>query len=133
MKKYDADFVYVLNTALADVVKERYNPEVGICYNVWHVVRYKPIFLADVFDQNVSDAWNMRDAVDDWMHDTWKKWPSFSGNVNYPIVVGSNDNEQAFWQFEETDDKWNNNTEYGRLRWDLLSFLLEEASKLQVK
>ena len=119
-KKMDAEVVSAICEALVHICND---PDTisGICSN-W-----------DSELEHIDD-YRYRTA-DDWFDETVRKWPHFSGSISYPIwnrqdmSAPSDQYAHAF----ACGTLWDNSTEYGRLRWELLAFLLEEASKLEVK
>ena len=52
------------------------------------------------------------------------KWPKSSGSRLYPVP--SPDPESPSVAYYTHNDLWNKNTEYGRLRWELLDWLIEQ-------
>lgn len=79
------------------------------------------------------------DAIVTWVRETIARWPDHSGDRDYPVPAPAgyvsdseyhvNVHEDAFFSLH----KWDRITEYGRSRWSLLAFLLEEASKMKVQ
>lgn len=57
----------------------------------------------------------------------FETWPKFSGNTVYPVPGGDVTPNIAF----KYDHKWNQFTEYGRLRLELLNHLITELEKEQ--
>lgn len=50
-------------------------------------------------------------------------WPKHSGVMEFPISVG----KIGPWKkYVQCDNKWNHKTEYGRLRWELLEWLINK-------
>ena len=58
--------------------------------------------------------------------DSFKTWPHYSGYISFP-VPGPAAAIDAY--FDNLGDLWDRDTEYGRLRWDLLDHIIEELSK----
>lgn len=58
--------------------------------------------------------------------DSFKTWPHYSGDINFP-VPGTAAAIDAY--FDKGNDLWDRDTEYGRLRWDLLDHIIKELSK----
>ena len=54
------------------------------------------------------------------------KWPKFSGQVTYPV---RHPILSPFDAYQETHDMWDKETEYGRNRWELLEFCINELEK----
>jgi hypothetical protein len=55
-----------------------------------------------------------------------ESWPKFSGNSTYPVPETSKTPGRAFFEIR---NMWDNNTEYGRNRWELLDFLIDYIEK----
>lgn len=56
----------------------------------------------------------------------FQRWPKFSGDKVYPIPGG----EATFDAYFDTNrNMWDKGTEYGRLRWDLLHWMINELEK----
>ena len=60
----------------------------------------------------------------------FKRWVHYSGNANYPVPASSGASaKEAFYLLP----RWDSTTEYGRLRWELLDYLIvtltEETDK----
>lgn len=53
-----------------------------------------------------------------------EKWPKFSGDISFPIPSTRKGGcpEDAYFGAKSL---WNKRTKYGRLRWELLDFLIE--------
>lgn len=58
--------------------------------------------------------------------DSFKTWPHYSGTIGFP-VPGPAAAIDAY--IDNQDDLWDRDTEYGRLRWDLLDHVIKEMSK----
>lgn len=58
--------------------------------------------------------------------DSFKTWPHYSGDISFP-VPGTAAAIDAY--FYDGNDLWDRDTEYGRLRWDLLDHIIKELSK----
>ena len=85
----------------------------GICYHVeydW-----------ETGQQYIEKWWDTSAAA-------FRAWPLFSGDYNYPITTG----DQQDWEFDEAQARstmWDRSTEYGRLRWELLDHLIAWYTK----
>lgn len=55
------------------------------------------------------------------LKDLMAEWPKFSGRRAYPIGIEGID---PAWSFLFVKNYWDKETEYGRLRWELLDFLI---------
>ena len=103
---------------------------------ILHAMTYGPGFDLDerrtgicaiVRDYIPYEAWEDFDA---WMRKAVVKWPHFSGSFLYPVDDGSIDSaEDQFYAARYEARMWDEKTEYGRLRWDLLRFLILEMLK----
>jgi len=51
-------------------------------------------------------------------------WPKFSGRDFYPVPSPDPDKPSNDY-FHECNDMWNQETEYGKLRWELLEFCIQ--------
>jgi hypothetical protein len=94
---------------LKDIKKKPHTIQCGICYNFkWHESTFRNKELYDVLNQ----------------HDlSITQWPKFSGWVNYPIPHSKDEHpEHAYSNY----DKWSKRTKYGRLRYELLDWLIEQ-------
>lgn len=63
--------------------------------------------------------WRVRDTAEALARHYALRWPKHSGDWYFPIPGGVD-------AFYNCPDKWDRSTEYGRLRWELLDFLIEE-------
>lgn len=57
---------------------------------------------------------------------SFKTWQYYSGDPGFP-VPGTAAAIDAY--FDKSNDLWDRNTAYGRLRWDLLDHIIKELSK----
>lgn len=130
-KTYPAQFVLDVNNTLLGVFASAnhyatlrsYTNGQGICQLVENRI---PALSPDfVFE-----------AIHVWVRETIARWPDHSGYRYYPVSAPRNfapgelrRHEDAFYSLH----KWDRATEYGRSRWSLLAFLLEEASKMKVQ
>jgi hypothetical protein len=85
-----------------NVIKEH----AGICYNV----------RQQVVDD--TEYFNLVKLLKRY----YSSWKHFSGDFQYP-VEGRPD------KYTRQGDKWSRTAKYGRLRWQLLNFLIKELSK----
>ncbi len=51
-------------------------------------------------------------------------WPKFSGKDFYPVPSPDPDKSSHDY-FHECHDMWNQETQYGKLRWELLNFCIQ--------
>ena len=69
------------------------------------------------------------------LNELFTLWPKFSGNVGYPIYSGSlrhasAKNEYIFYQHRSS--LWDEKTEYGKLRIELLQFCIDYLEKQEM-
>ncbi len=81
----------------------------GICIAVWQLSLQR--------DWKISDITRA-------LKKYWVKWPEYSGDVTYPIVT--NKKIIAYRQYDNCENKWNKRSPYGRARWRLLNWLIEQ-------
>lgn len=60
---------------------------------------------------------------------SFKTWPHYSGDISFPVPSPDKSIEAIDAYFDKSNDLWDRDTEYGRLRWDLLDHIIEELSK----
>lgn len=60
---------------------------------------------------------------------SFKTWPHYSGDFSFPVPSPDKSIEALDAYFDKSNDLWDCNTEYGRLRWDLLDHIIKELSK----
>lgn len=61
--------------------------------------------------------------------DSFKTWPHYSGDISFPVPSPDGFTEAIDAYFDKSIDLWDRNTEYGRLRWELLDHIIKELSK----
>lgn len=61
--------------------------------------------------------------------DSFKTWPHYSGDPSFPVPSTDGFTEAIDAYFDNLGDLWDRDTEYGRLRWDLLDHIIKELSK----
>lgn len=61
--------------------------------------------------------------------DSFKTWPHYSGDSSFPVPSPDVSIEAIDAYFDNLGDLWDRDTEYGRLRWDLLDHIIKELSK----
>lgn len=61
--------------------------------------------------------------------DSFKTWPHYSGDISFPVPSSDKSIEAIDAYFDKGNDLWDRDTEYGRLRWDLLDHIIKEMSK----
>lgn len=111
--KYHAEFVTQLCNELIDIANDP-DPHRGICTQLTFGVRL-------------------------WVKDQFKYWEHYSGDKAYPVppyypyIPDYTELHNEYGYAALFGMMWDTDTEYGRMRWDLLAFLLERASKLEVK
>lgn len=60
---------------------------------------------------------------------SFKTWPHYSGDISFPVPSPDGSIEAIDAYFNNLGDLRDRDTEYGRLRWDLLDHIIEELSK----
>lgn len=61
--------------------------------------------------------------------DSFKTWPHYSRDIGFPVPSPDKSIASIDAYFDNLDDLWDRDTEYGRLRWDLLDHIIKEMSK----
>lgn len=74
-------------------------------------------------NRNKTNRWILKSLF--WM------WPKFSGNSLYPIQAVSQESQGPYYDFRETDNMWDQNTQYGRDRMELMEFITSKAKEFQ--
>lgn len=59
---------------------------------------------------------------------SFKTWPHYSGDPSFPVPSPDGLTYAINAYFDKSNYLWDRNTEYGRLRWDLLDHIIEEMS-----
>ena len=70
------------------------------------------------------------DIDEEQLQTLFRQWPSFSGDDVYPVPSPEPDkldHNDAFWEAHKLGLQWDPSTEYGRLRWQLLDWLIEKT------
>lgn len=84
-------------------------PNLGICAGV------------DMYCQEQNWVFDSNDGLE--LRHIMSLWPKFSGKTFYPVP--STDPEyDSLEMYLDCDDTWNQETEYGQLRWELLNFCI---------
>lgn len=85
----------------------------GICHNLRMVAvpDYTNTFKCD---------WNLVEELEGWLKDTFPLWEKFSGDSNYPIRTKDLSPWESYYKLEP----WNTEGESGKLRYELLDFLI---------
>ena len=60
------------------------------------------------------------------IYELMREWPKHSGNNEFPITVRG---ISPMKEYLGCYDKWDRKTEYGRLRWELLEWLIEKLER----
>ena len=97
-------------TAMSEGELER---DAAICYNVDSMMQG-----CGCSDRELTD-------VDEWLRMTFARWEHFSGDINYPVPDPQHDGS-ACAVYMTAGNHWDKSTKYGRLRWALLDYLIEE-------
>ena len=61
--------------------------------------------------------------------DSFETWPHYSGDHSFPVPSPDESICAMDAYFDKSNDLWDRDTEYGRLRWDLLDHIIAEMSK----
>lgn len=61
--------------------------------------------------------------------DSFETWPHYSGDPSFPVPSPDRSIAAIDYYFDKGNDLWDRDTEYGRLRWDLLDHIIKELSK----
>lgn len=85
----------------------------GICHNL------KMIAVPDYTNTFKCD-WNLVGEVEDWFKLTFPIWNKFSGDTNYPIRTKDLSPWESYYKLE----LWDTEDESGKLRYELLNFLI---------
>lgn len=68
-----------------------------------------------------------------WREGAFEIWPKFSGMLGWPVPsaesVPSADPMKTYYSASDAGSLWDETTEYGRLRYELLDFLIEQIKK----
>lgn len=83
--------------------------DIGICCAVERFFMRKDIRLQE------KDGNMMRSIM--------RKWPKYSGRSYYPIPAVTE--PDPYFEYHKHTNLWSKETEYGRLRWELLEFCIE--------
>lgn len=60
---------------------------------------------------------------------SFETWPHYSGDDSFPVPSPYKSMDAIDAYFYTDNDLWDRDTEYGRLRWDLLDHIIAEMSK----
>ena len=100
---------------LAALIEVRENPYRhqygGICSNVQTALWFDDVSIQDIVD---------------FLAPYFRRWPKYSGERNYPVPHPDKNADVAYFV---TEKRFDQSTEYGRNRWELLHFLIEELEK----
>lgn len=77
----------------------------------------------------IADSYFYTEAGEKSLKRLWKTWPHFSGEDRYPVppIKEGQTPASAFNRGVEVCNNWNKRTKYGRLRWELLDFLIDQT------
>lgn len=83
----------------------------------------------------ITAAWvearvDLYQLPDECLYPYFEAWPAGTGSRNYPVPARKNSKSVrlADKAFDDCDDKWNKRTAYGRLRWELVHWLIEQLT-----
>ena len=91
------------------------DPTCGICSNVIEALWFDEAADKDLSAEAEALWHNLTDSCS-----LWRDWPHYRGEDRYPVPGGMDAYDEAL----EADDMWDRETEYGRLRWDLLNHVI---------
>ena len=83
----------------------------GICANAQSALLFVDVRISEVTD---------------FLIPYFKRWPKFSGNPDYPVSHPRLMPDEAYFDTKHYFEKY---TEYGRNRWELLHFLIDELEQ----
>ena len=78
-------------------------------------------------DQGICGNLRVR-LPENYLRERWKNWPHYSGVEGFP-VPSSNRKTGPVGVYYHYISKWSRRTRYGRLRWALLDWLIEQLEK----
>lgn len=108
--------LYVLRR-LRDEGKQ--DKEYGICQNAYDLLHNdKETHL--LWDADPKEA---ADIMDDLM----PEWPKASNTIGFPVPGGVN----AYQEAADKGTLWSKRTKYGKLRWELLNWLIEKCESME--
>ena len=70
-----------------------------------------------------------QEAQGKWLKEEFKKWPKFSGDIDFPVPSVTNASSKLAFFFCGFWDMWTPSHPYGALRRELLEFLIQEMEK----
>jgi hypothetical protein len=134
---HKVDLLAVLETFRECKTGPKYKDPMGyssLCYNMMTTCDaiYAPGGVVANMSQKDREAWNiMFNDMEDWMIQTWKTWPKFSGSPYFPVpaagaAFGSTDHQTAFYEAGNSGTMWNG--PYGDNRKELAGFLFERLA-----
>lgn len=91
---------------------EKFFPGIGICNNIDEMLPWRGL-------RGYCSQKQCRDALCDAI----ASWPKHSGSDTYPIPGGG----VAYQEHKMARDQWDASSEYGRLRFELLDWIIEET------
>lgn len=81
-------------------------------------------------DVGICAQFDLSDSEERWQFRAcFKTWPHYSGDIDFPIPSPDESMNAVDAYFDKGNDLWDRDTEYGRLRWDLLDHIIKEMSK----
>jgi hypothetical protein len=94
---------------LKDIKKKPHNLASGICYNFEYHINNRSMIT-------------LHYAMNNYNFD-FMDWPEYSGDPDYPIWSSAQCSpEDAYDKY----DLWSKKSKYGKLRWQLLDWLIEQ-------
>lgn len=102
------------------------NPDYGICYNVAEQMNKRAVETLST--AGAERIYYSQLRIERGLADYFVRWPKHSVNLEYP-VEGS---EARYHESIVSGKMWDRKSELrGKLRWELLDFLIEELEKEQ--
>jgi len=81
----------------------------------------------NIFD--ACDVYIPREIIEQEIWDMAPDWPYYSGDTKYPVPHPSYSPRRAYNVAHLHDNMWDKDTEYGKMRYNLLNFLIAETEK----
>jgi hypothetical protein len=85
----------------------------GICYNL-------KLSIVEDYGNYTGYDYHLCEKVDYWLYETFPLWSKFSGELTYPIQTKDLSPWESYYKLE----LWNTEVESGKLRYELLDFLI---------
>ena len=79
----------------------------------------------ELFQCGICDNIAMLYGEQDILAEIWERWEHYSGNPHFPVPDPQHDGSACAVHMA-AGNHWDKSTKYGRLRWALLDYLIEE-------